>query len=136
MAKNKLGVSDGSGVVHDDTSDMPILKVSELPGSPADRDSRYRGQLPTREKKYLKGHEKVVLIKASKSELPPRPLTPLEVAVKAANADTPDEIGLKGPTVASITLSKTVPLARATRLSTAVMTCRPLTTWPKIFRFW
>ena len=102
MAKNKLGVSDGSGVVHDDTSDMPILKVSELPGSPADRDSRYRGQLPTREKKYLKGHEKVVLIKASKSELPPRPLTPLEVAVKAANADTPDEIGLKGPTVASI----------------------------------
>jgi len=102
LAKDKFELDNGNGVILEGGTDLPVLKVSELHGTPTERDSQYRNQVPFLERKHLKGHEKVVLIKRPKVEMPPEPLAALKVAMKAARAQTPDEIGYNGPTVASI----------------------------------
>jgi hypothetical protein len=102
LAKDKFELDNGNGIILEGGTDLPVLKVSELHGTPKERDSQYRNQVPFLERKYLKGHEQVVLIKRPKVEMPPEPLAALKVAMKAARAQTPDEIGYNGPTVASI----------------------------------
>jgi len=80
----------------------PVLKVWELPGTPADRDARYRGQLPAEVSRYLQPHQRVVDIQYPSVEFPPAPLEALDICMKAAHAPTPDQIGRHGPTVASV----------------------------------
>jgi hypothetical protein len=102
LSKEKFELVNDSGVVLEGGTDLPILDVSELPGTPDERNAEYRDLLPFREKKFLKGHERVVLIKRPKVEMPAKPLTSLGVSMKAASAETPEQIGYKGPTVASV----------------------------------
>jgi hypothetical protein len=103
LAKNKFELGDGAGVALEGGTDLPVLDISELPGAPQQRDLEYRGQLPHRERGYLRGHEKVVLIKRPRIELPSSSLTALGIAKKASHAETPDHIGYgKRPIVASV----------------------------------
>jgi hypothetical protein len=103
LAKNKFELSNGAGVVLEGGTDLPVLDISELHGTPQQRDLEYRDQLPHREKSYLRGHERVVLIKRPQVEMPAEPLTAIGIAKKAAHAETIDHIGYgKKPLVASV----------------------------------
>src|SRR3954463_4713495 len=75
----------------------PLLSVHEL-GEIRD----LRDELPEEVRSYLQPHEKVVHIHYPELNFPQRPLTAMEVVMKAAHASSPGEIGQHGPTVASI----------------------------------
>jgi hypothetical protein len=103
LPKNKFELASGAGVALEGGTDLPVLDISELPGTPQQRDLEYRSQLPHRERSYLRDHEKVMLTKRSRVEMPAKPLTAIGVAMKAAHAETIDHIGYgKKPIVASV----------------------------------
>ena len=102
MAKNKFELEHGAGIILEGGTDLPVLDISELHGTPAERDSQYRNTLPYKERSFLKPHEKVVLIKRSHLEMPDEPLDSLNIVMKAARVSSPNDIGKNGPTVASV----------------------------------
>jgi hypothetical protein len=75
----------------------PILSIEELPPTPDQRE-----QLPYEIRKYLRPEEKVVHIHEPEHIWPRRQVTEHEVVLKAMRALTADELGRKGPIVASV----------------------------------
>lgn len=78
----------------------PILDVSEV----WDGGTDLRDQLTPEEQARLRPGEIVVHVHRHELELPKTPITPLQVLMKASGAATPEEIGLNGPTVASVNM--------------------------------
>ncbi len=79
----------------------PLLEVTELGSELRDLSEL----LTAEERSALRPDEVVVHVHRHEAQLPPSPLTPIEILTKAAGASMPEEIGFMGPTVASVDVS-------------------------------
>src|SRR5947209_1969960 len=75
----------------------PLLDIAEV-----DRTQDITDLLTTEDQPKLRPDEVVIHVYQREVQLPPKPVTPLEILMKAAKAAIPEEIGFMGPTVASV----------------------------------
>jgi glycogen debranching enzyme len=82
---------------------FPLFDISELPEGLVD----HRDKLSPAERARLHDDEVVVAIQHKKLELPADPIAVEQILMWSSHANTPNEIGLRGPTVASVNLEQT-----------------------------
>jgi hypothetical protein len=82
----------------------PILSIDELPLGRDEPDRR--NSLPDSVTKYMGPELKAVFIHKHEVEWPNRRVSAMEVCMRAAKATRAEDIGYRGPTVASINLSE------------------------------
>jgi hypothetical protein len=103
-----IDISDAINVRHEQLTiaepKYPILSIDELPLGRDEPDKR--NSLPTSVTEYMGPELKVVFIHEHEVEWPNRSVSALEVCMRAARASRPEDIGYRGPTMASISFGE------------------------------